>query len=406
MYIPRAIEPAVLSIAKTFPVLLVTGPRQVGKTTLLKHIAEKGRNYVTLDDPLQRRLAVEEPELFLERFEAPVIIDEIQYAPNLLPYIKIRVDRDGTKGSYWLTGSQIFHLMQNASESLAGRVGIVHLLGLSQAEIVGRPSMPFLPTQDILSGKRKEAARGTLPEVFQAIQRGSMPALYSGEHRPDIEQYYSSYVQTYLQRDIKDLSQVGDELAFLRFLTAVAARTGQMLQYADLGRDVGISAPTAKQWLSLLVTSGIVCLVEPWYSNTLKRMIKAPKLYFLDTGLCAYLTRWTTPEALEAGAMSGAMFETFVVSEIMKSWHNAGKKPPVFYYRDKDKNEIDLILEVDGSLHPIEIKKSANPGKGAIAAFRFLEESGKPLGEGAVVCCASEYLPLDAKNSIVPWWLV
>ncbi|MDP3178357.1 MAG: DUF4143 domain-containing protein, partial [Spirochaetaceae bacterium] len=199
----------------------------------------------------------------------------------------------------------------------------------------------------------------------------------------------SSYVQTYLQRDIKDLSQVGDELAFLRFLTAVAARTGQMLQYADLARDIGISQPTAKKWLSLLVTSGIVTLVEPWYSNTLTRMIKAPKLYFLDTGIAAYLTRWTTPEALEAGASSGAFFETFVVSEIMKSWYNAGKTPPVFYYRDKDRNEIDHILEADGKLHPIEIKKSANPGKDAIAAFRVLANAGKRVGPGGVVCCAT-----------------
>ena len=406
MYIPRAIETAVLAIAKTFPVLLVTGPRQVGKTTLLKYIADEGRNYVTLDDPLQRRLAVEEPELFLERFEAPVIIDEIQYAPNLLPYIKMRVDRDGTKGSYWLTGSQIFHLMQNASESLAGRVGIAHLLGLSQAEISGRPSVPFLPTKEILSAKRKQTERGSLAEVFAAIQRGSLPALLAGDNRPEVEQYYSSYVQTYLQRDIKDLSQVGDELAFLRFLTAAAARTGQMLQYADLARDIGISQPTAKKWLSLLVSSGIVTLVEPWYSNTLTRMIKAPKLYFLDTGLAAYLTRWTTPEALEAGASSGAFFETFVVSEIMKSWYNAGKTPPVFYYRDKDRNEIDLILEADGKLHPVEIKKSANPGKDAIAAFRVLANVGKSIGPGGVVCCATEYLPLDAQNSIIPWWMV
>ena len=406
MYIPRAIESAVVAIAKTFPVLLVTGPRQVGKTTLLKHIAETGRGYVTLDDPLQRRLAIEEPELFLERFEAPVIIDEIQYAPSLLPHIKIRVDRDGTKGAYWLTGSQMFHLMRDASESLAGRVGIVHLLGLSQAEIARRPSVPFLPTKEILSAKRKEADRAGLTEVFTAIHRGCQPALLAGDDRPAVEQYYSSYVQTYLQRDIKDLSQVGDELAFLRFLTAAAARTGQMLQYADLARDVGISQPTAKKWLSLLVTSGIVTLVEPWYSNTLTRMIKAPKLYFLDTGLAAYLTRWTTPEALEAGASSGAFFETFVVSEILKSWYNAGKTPPLFYYRDKDRNEIDLILESDGKLHPVEIKKSANPGKDSVAAFRLLSDAGRNLGSGGVVCCAAEYLPLDPQNSIIPWWMV
>ncbi len=179
-----------------------------------------------------------------------------------------------------------------------------------------------------------------------------------------------------------------------------------MLQYSDLARDVGISAPTAKQWLSLLITSGIVCLIEPWCSNTLTRMIKTPKLFFFDTGLCAYLTRWTSPETLEAGAMSGAIFETFVVSEIIKSFYNAGKKPPVFYYRDKEKNEIDLILEIDGILYPIEIKKSANPGKDAISAFRMLEKAGKPVGHGAVVCCATEYLPLDAKNSVVPWWMI
>lgn len=406
MYIPRAIEPNVTAISETFPVLLVTGPRQVGKTTLLKHIAEEGRNYVTLDDPLQRRLALEEPELFLERFEAPVIIDEIQYAPGLLPYIKMKVDRDGTKGSYWLTGSQAFHLMRGVSESLAGRVGIVHLLGLSQAEISSRPSHPFLPTKTFLSANREVARRGGLAHVFTAIQKGGFPALIAGDNPPDLEQFYSSYVQTYLQRDIKDLSQVGDELAFLRFLTATAARTGRMLEYADLARDIGISQPTAKKWLSLLITSGIVALVEPWHSNMLTRMIKAPKLYFLDTGLAVYLTRWTTAQALEAGAMAGPFFETFVVSEIMKSWYNAGKSPPLFYYRDKDRNEIDLILVADGQLHPVEIKKSANPGKDAIAAFRLLAAAGKPIGSGAVICCASEYLPLDAKNSIVPWWMV
>lgn len=405
MYITRAIEAAVLSIAKTFPVLLVTGPRQVGKTTLLKHIAENDRRYVTLDDPLQRQLAIEEPELFLERFEAPAIIDEIQYAPGLLPYIKMRVDRDGTRGAYWLTGSQMFHLMRDAGESLAGRVGIVHLLGLSQAEIAGRDSVPFLPTKDALSSRRGRSEKATLEELFEAIHRGSLPALHTDDC-PPVEQYYAAYVQTYLQRDINDLSQVGDELAFLRFLTAAAARTGQMLQYADLARDTGISQPTAKKWLSLLVTSGIVTIVEPWYSNTLTRLIKAPKFYFLDTGLAAYLTRWTTPQALEAGAMSGAFFETFVVSEIIKSWYNAGKTPPVFYYRDKDKNEIDLILESDGQLNPIEIKKSANPGKDAVAAFRLLAGTGRKVGPGAVVCCASEYLPLDVRNSIVPWWMV
>ncbi len=195
---------------------------------------------------------------------------------------------------------------------------------------------------------------------------------------------------------------MGDELAFLRFLAAVAARSAQMLQYSDLARDVGISAPTAKQWFSLLIKSGIVCLIELWHSNAFTRMIKTPKLFFLDTGLCAYLTRWTRHEALEAGGMSDAIFETFVVSEIIKSWYNAGKKSPVFYCRDKEKNEIALLVEIDGILHPIEINKSANPGKDAISAFRMQEKAGKPVGHGAVVCCATEYLPLDVKNSAVP----
>jgi predicted AAA+ superfamily ATPase len=406
MYIQRAMETTVRSITETFPVLLVTGPRQVGKTTLLKRLAEPGRNYVTLDDPLLRQLAVEEPALFLERFKPPVLIDEIQYAPQLLPCIKMRVDTEGAKGAYWLTGSQMFHLMKNVGESLAGRIGIIQLFGLSYSEIAGTPNVPFLPITHTLTTRSREKSRAKSTDVFKAIHRGGMPALNSGGKMPASDQYYASYVQTYLQRDIKDLTQVGDELAFIRFLTAVAARTGQMLQYADLARDVGVSPPTAKQWLSLLITSGLVVLVEPWYGNVLKRMIKAPKLYFLDTGLCAYLTKWTTPETLEAGAMSGAFFETFVVSEIIKSWRNAGKTPPLFYFRDKEKHEIDLILEIDGVLYPLEIKKSANPGKDAIKAFAYLSAAALPVGPGGVICCAADYLPLDAKNSVIPWWMV
>ncbi|NCN05374.1 MAG: ATP-binding protein [Spirochaetales bacterium] len=406
MYLTRAIEPTIRKIVKSFPVLLVTGPRQVGKTTLLKHLAEDGRTYVTLDDPLQRRLALEDPELFLERFEAPVIIDEIQYAPNLLPYIKMRVDRNSTKGGYWLTGSQMFHLMEGVSESLAGRVAVVRLLGLSQSEIEGRESSPFLPTKEHLSGARNEHQPKKLMEGFVAIYQGSLPVFFAEKDPPEVEQYYSSYVQTYLQRDIKDLSQIGDELSFLRFLTATAARTGQLLQYADLARDVGISQPTAKKWLSILVSSGIVALIEPWFTNSLSRMIKTPKLYFMDTGLAAYLTRWTSPGTLEAGAMAGAFFETFVVSEVIKSWYNAGKTSPVYYYRDKEKREIDLILDVDGCLYPLEIKKSAHPKKEDIKTFGVLGKAIVPVGSGGVICCATEYLPLDQQNSIIPWWLI
>ncbi len=241
---------------------------------------------------------------------------------------------------------------------------------------------------------------------FRAIHRGSMPALLANENPPDIEQFYASYVQTYLQRDIQNLSQIGDELTFLHFLTALASRTGQILHYAEIARDLGISQPTVKRWISLLRTAGIITLIEPWYNNRLSRIIKAPKLYFMDTGLAAYLARWTTPETLEAGAASGAFFETFVVTELLKSWYHNGKIPPLYYYRDKDQQEIDLILEVDGIIYPIEIKKTANPSKDMIKSFRMLNKTDKQIGNGTIICCASEFFPLDATTKIVPWWMI
>ncbi|HVJ50589.1 ATP-binding protein [Desulfitobacterium sp.] len=405
MYIDRAMEKTVLQIQNSFPVLLITGPRQVGKTTMLKRLADENRRYVTLDDPLLRELAVSDPALFLQRFETPIIIDEIQYAPQLLPYIKMQVDKNGRNGDFWLTGSQMFHLMKNASESLAGRVGIVNLLGLANSELTGQSSIPFNINPEDIMRKLKTAKPLKLNEVFARIYRGSMPALYANDN-VSTDLFFSSYVQTYLQRDIKDLTQVGDELSFIRFLTCVAARTGQMLNYAEMAKDTGISPPTAKQWLSILVSSGLVALVEPYFNNVLKRMIKSPKMYFLDTGLCAYLTKWTTPEALEFGAMSGAFFETWVVSEIIKSYYNAGKKAPLFYYRDKDQREIDLIIHENNTLYPIEIKKSGNPSKDAIRHFGVLEKTGLNIGNGCVICLASDFLPIDKKNWLVPAWLI
>lgn len=405
MYITRAMETTVLEIQSSFPALLITGPRQVGKTTLLKCLADQKRQYITLDDPMLRDLAVTEPALFLQRYEPPLIIDEIQYAPQLLPYIKMVIDQQRHNGDFWLTGSQMFHLMKNASESLAGRIGIVNLLGLANSEVAGLPSMPFMNDPAIIVNKLKTVTPLNLNEVFARIHKGSMPGLYSGD-KVNTDIFYSSYVQTYLQRDVKDLTQVGDELAFFRFLTCVAARTGQMVNYAEMAKDTGISAPTAKQWLSILVSSGIVALIEPYFNNTLKRIIKAPKLYFLDTGLCAYLTKWTTAEALEAGAMSGAFFETWVVSEIIKSYYNAGKRPPLYYYRDKDQREIDLIIHENDTLYPIEIKKSGNPPKEAVKHFSVLANTGLKVGNGAVICLASDVIPLDGKNWRVPAWVI
>jgi len=422
-YIKRAAEDTIARVSKMFPVLLVTGPRQVGKTTLLQTLAEEQkkegieRKYVTLDDPDVRYLAKRDPALFLQRYSAPVLIDEIQYATELLPYIKMSVDRSKKKGDFWITGSQVFRLMKNVSESLAGRVGIVNLLGLSDAEIYQEPSEPFRTEPEDLMERLSKRSRRDLNEIYGRIFKGSMPEIYAGENM-DWETYYRSYVDTYLQRDIRDLAQVADEMQFYHFMTVVAANTSKPVVYEELAAAVGISAPTAKKWLSILVSSHIIALVQPYHNNALKRVVKMPLIHFLDTGLAAYLLKWGNPEALEKGAMSGAFFESYVFSEIYKSYLNAGKEPPIFYYRDKDKKEIDLLLYENGKLSPIEIKKSASPGRAAIKNFSVLEPVTREecfggletlkveIGTGSVVCMANDLLPLDEKNWYVPVWLI
>ncbi len=417
MYIKRAAEETVLEISRTFPVLLVTGPRQVGKSTMLEKLAEPGRKIATLDDPDLRYLARSDPALFLQRFTPPVLIDEIQYATELLPYIKIAADRSKRNGQFWLTGSQPFHMMKNVSESLAGRVGIVRLLGLSASEISGVPSQPFTTSPQRLVKRASAVPKMGLNEVYERIFTGSMPRLYQQRSTP-WEAYYRGYVDTYLQRDVKDLTQVADEMAFYRFMTLVAARTAKPLVYEELAQEAGISAPTAKKWLSILVSSHIVALVQPYANNVLKRVTKMPLMHFLDTGLCAYLLKWGNPQALEAGAMSGPFFESYVFSEIYKSYLNAGREPPLYYYRDKDRREIDLLLYENATLFPIEVKKSASPGSGAARQFRVLAPLEHPekhgdleglkttVGTGAVVCMANDVLPLDAKNWVVPVWVI
>jgi predicted AAA+ superfamily ATPase len=404
MFIKRALESVVREISNTYPVLLVTGPRQVGKTSLLEHLADENRKYVSLDDPVARRLAVEEPLLFLQRYLPPVIIDEIQYAPQLLPYIKLHVDKKKKMGDFWLTGSQMFQMMKGVSESLAGRVGILPMQGFSISELNKVDNEPYTTDVKRLLKRLDIAKKMNLTDIYKLIYKGSMPALHTRDQ--SVERFYASYVDTYIHRDIRDLTQVGDEIQFQRFLTACAARTSQMVNYSELAKDVGISSPTAKHWLSLLVTSGIVVLIEPYFNNTLKRIIKAPNMYFMDTGLCAYLTRWTSSESLEVSAMSGAFFETFVVTEVIKSYLNAGKRPPVFYYRDSDQKEIDLIIEDNGKLQPIEIKKSANPKKDAGRHFSVLEKTGKKSADGSIICMSDDMIPITKENWAVPVWLI
>ena len=397
MYLQRTLESFFKQIQKQFPVMLLTGPRQIGKTTLLKHLCGKERSYVTLDDPLVCSLAKEDPALFMQRYKTPLLIDEIQYAPGLLPYIKMAADKDREAGLFWLTGSQQFHLMKNVSESLAGRIGIVNMLGLSNCELDGKPKCdPFLPKPGNTSKGKMD-----LKATYKRIWRGSFPGIATNA-KMDWNAFYGSFIQTYLQRDVRDLAKVGDESRFLRFLRAAAARTGQLLNMADLARDADISQNTAKSWLSILQASGIVHLIEPWHSNLTKRLVKAPKLYFLDTGLCSYLTEWSSPETLEAGAMSGAIFETWCVAEIIKSyWHN-GRPAPLHYYRDKDQKEIDLLIVRDGTLYPVEFKKSASPRKDDAANFRLLEKMKMPVGHGAVVCLCGTALPLGENVEAIP----
>ena len=422
-YIKRAAEDTILRVSKMFPVLLVTGPRQVGKTTLLQKLAEMQRElgierkYVTLDDPDVRYLAKHDPALFLQRYVPPVLIDEIQYATELLPYIKMSVDRSKQKGDFWITGSQVFRLMKNVSESLAGRVGIVNLLGLSDAEIYQVPSEPFSTDSKRLMNRLSVTKPRGLNEIYQRIFKGSMPELYADEN-VDWETYYRSYIDTYLQRDIRDLAQVVDEMQFYNFMTIVAAQTSRPVVYEELANAAGISAPTAKKWLSILVSSHIIALIQPYHNNALKRVVKMPLLHFLDTGLAACLLKWGNPEALEKGAMSGAFFESYVFSEIYKSYLNEGKEPPIFYYRDKDQKEIDLLIYQNGVLSPIEIKKAASPGKAAIKNFHVLDPVSKAetfggletlkveIGTGSVVCMANDLLPVDEKNWYVPVWLI
>ncbi len=390
-----------------FPVLLLTGPRQVGKTTLLRHLSDVNRRYVTLDDLAARDLARRDPELFLQKYRPPVLIDEIQYAPEVLTAIKLDVDRKRRPGAFWLTGSQQFAVMKGITETLAGRVAILTLLGFTQREADGRPAAlpPFLPDDAAIKARSPTPASMTLHDVYARIWRGSMPALVTGQIR-NRDLFYRSYVQTYLERDVRDLTQVGDLNAFGRFLRAVAARTAQMLNYTDLARDCAISVNTARKWMSILEGSFQVAILPAYHTNLSKRLYCTPKLHFLDTGLCAYLTEWSSPETLEAGAMSGALFETYVFGEILKSWHNQGRCPAFHYYRDKDGREIDLLISHDGRLWPVEIKKAALVREADTAAFRTLSGRGTRTGHGAVVCLSAERMPLNLDVDVIPvGWL-
>ncbi len=403
MYRKRHAEWTVKKLSEMFGAILVAGPRQVGKTTMLKTLTN-GIGYTTLDDMIVRASAQEQSGTFFKDNPPPVFVDEIQKAPVLFEQIKMHIDRDHKKGQFFMCGSQQFRMMKGVSESLSGRIGLLTLLGYSLREINHVEfDTPFIPTDEYFATRKHCLASTEYDDIWKIIQRGSMPELF--EHPEyDWQMFYGAYLRTYIERDVNDLAEIGDTVKFSKFMVAVAAMSGNILNKASLARDVGISEPTAERWLGILVASNIVYLLQPYSNNITKRAIKTPKVYFLDTGLAAYLTKWNTPDVLKNGAMAGAFFESFVVSEVIKSYYNKGiLEPPLYFYRDKEMNEIDLIIEDAGILYPIEIKKHADPTKKDIDAFAVLDKmSGVNRGQGGVICLYDNLVTLKDNDRIIP----
>ncbi|MDR1917950.1 MAG: ATP-binding protein [Christensenellaceae bacterium] len=403
-YIPRLAEKIIERQKTRKPVLMVTGPRQVGKTTMLKHILRDG-TYIRLDSPMVRATIEQAPNTFLREQKRPCIIDEIQKSPILFEYIKDIVDDDDATGQFYLTGSQSFRFMKGVTESLAGRVGVINVLGLSLREINGVPyNGVFKPTKEHIDAM----ANAKIDKILPIIHRGSFPELYKTESdNNDWQDFYASYVQTYIERDVRDLVEIHNLSAFTKFIKVCASITGGQLNYSTLAEYSGVDVTTAKRWISILETSGLIYLLQPYSNNLCKRLVKTPKLYFTDTGLACFLSGWNTPEQLYNGAMWGHIFETYVIGEIVKSYYNNGNiYPPLYYYRDANKNEIDLIIEDGETLHPVEIKAGDEPTKDAIKSFRLLENTAKKIGDGAVVCLSKYVLPLTENVRIIPVWFI
>lgn len=405
-YITRDMETLVGELTKEYSCILVCGPRQVGKTTMLKNIMANNRSVISLDDLEERQLAKTDPAMFLTLHPAPILIDEVQYAPELFSYIKMAIDNGAPAGSFWLTGSQTFKLMTLAQESLAGRVALLHLSGISQKEMYGMGSnVPFEVTLQAIQDRKTYRQPADANGIYERIWKGSLPALLSGKYS-NRNVYYSSYLQTYISRDVKDEIEGVNETQFLDFIRACACRTGQLLNVHSIASDVGVADQTAKHWLAVLEKSDVIFYLHPYSNNLLKRTVKAPKLYFFDTGLVAYLTRHSSPEILQNGAINGAILENYIVSEIRKTYLNAGEECFLHYYRDKDAKEIDLIIEADGLLHPLEIKKTSSPNLAMTSAFDVLKKATLPVGMGAVICLKETFTALDKDTLAIPAWTI
>ncbi len=405
MYIERHCEKTVKRMQKNFPAVLITGARQVGKTTMLKK-NHSGMNYVTFDDLKVLQAAKDDPSLFFQVYRPPVIIDEVQYAPDIFRCVKMESDRQQKNGLFLMTGSQAFTLMKNVAESMAGRAGIIQMTGLSLREINNiKHYESFIPSDSHIDSLGKLAPELDYWTVMDIIHKGSFPAMHESEKsNKEWKDFYTSYVRTYIERDVRQLTQIVDEISFMKFMEVAAAQTGQLLNYSSISKTVGRDVTTIQRWMSILETSGIVYILQPFYNNVRKRVVKTPKLHFLDTGLVCYLTGWYTKEQMAKGAMAGQLFESFVFSEILKSYYNDGDvRPLLYFFRDSDRNEIDLVIKNGEYLHPVEIKLTGTPDKNDIKAFKYLEQiEGAEKGRGCIVCMSSEPLFLSQQDRVVP----
>lgn len=405
-YIHRDLEGKLKKLTEDYSCILIIGPRQVGKTTIFKKLMNEDRTVVSLDDFEERKLAQTDPAMFLQVHDLPILIDEIQYAPQLFPYIKMAIDNGAPASSFWLTGSQAFRMMELAQESLAGRTAIIHMPSLSQHELYGKgENSRFTIDLEALMKRKKNGKKAELTEIYERIWEGAMPGYRSGKYR-DRNVFYSSYIQTYIDRDVSELVSNVDSLMFMDFIRAAACRCAQMLNIHDIAQDVGVSDDTAKRWLQVLEKSEIIFYLRPYSNNLLKRTVKTPKMYFFDTGLVAYLTKYTSPEILGNGAINGAILENYVVSEIRKTYQNEADECLLWYYRDKDSNEIDMVIECNGVVHPLEIKRSVNPGSELVNEFKILDKGSVPRGKGAIICMRPELSAVDSENYIVPVWMI
>ena len=402
-YITRELERKFLTMNEVFKAVMVTGARQVGKSTMLKKLAAgEERTYVNLDNSRDRELAKSDPALFFQVYKPPILIDEAQKAPELFEHIKLLCDESDRTGLFWLTGSESKKLLKEARDSLAGRICILKMYSLSQREKAGRCDLGELSfSYASLLERSREFPENDILEVYTHIWEGGMP----GTIGMNVEQrmgYYESYIETYLMRDAVDDNNISDTEGFRKVLRACAAFTGNLINYSDIAQAGNVSVPTAKEWIKTLQAMGIIYLLEPFSNNELKRLIKTPKLYFCDTGLCAYLSMWTSRDTLMNGAASGRFYENYVVAEFIKMYACSKINTKISFYRDTNQKEIDIVLEENGTLHPLEIKKSTNPEKKAISSFHLLEKSSLKIGEGGIICMASRPFPLDGNNNIIP----